>query len=166
MTSLKDLRNCTQGICSCNVGMADRGWFERFHNYCKDKENENESRDGCRPENDAYQFIMSIAIVCGLAWIVAGGLSFKAYSVMSMSEVYTLGSLVIYIIGYIIFAGLFGVTMAQINYRNLKLTKAGYCGNLEKKFKRSGNEFMSYSICGFILIIISILCTLYSLRHM
>jgi len=160
--SFKDPGNCFLTSCECEIGEADRGWFERLHNYCKDKQSDNESKDDCRPGSDAYQFIMSIAIVCGFAWILAGSFSFLAHSARSNTDkVFALGSLAIYIVGYIIFAGLFGIVMNQINYRNFN---ASYC--LMEKFRRSGDEFMAYSICGFILIMISIMCMLCSLDSM
>ena len=163
MISFKDSEYCGLSPCECDVNKADRGWFERFHNYCKDKQSENESEDDCRLGSDVYQFIMSIAVVCGLVWMVAGGLSFKAYSVDGyMSKVYASSSLTMYFVGYVIFAGLFGVVMNQINYRNFNLDKAGHCDNVKKKFRRSGDEFMGYSICGFVLIMTSIICTLNS----
>ena len=104
---------------------------------------------------------MSFAVVCGVLWIVAGGISFWAY--VNITKTWASISACIYLVGYIIFVGLFGVVMYQINeYNFFNFNDDSICGNIIKKFKRSSNEFMSYSICGFVLIGTCIICTLAS----
>ena len=49
---------------------------------------------------------MSIAVVCGLIWIVAGVLSYMASNRMTQS--FSQYPFILYTIGYIIFVGLFG----------------------------------------------------------
>jgi len=74
-------------------------------------------------------------------------------------KVRVLASAILYIVGYTIFVALFGIVMNQINYRNSSFDKIDRCGNIKKKFRRSSNEFIYYSICGFVFIWISIMCT-------
>ena len=159
------------GDCTCDIDRADRGWFKRLHDYCKNKqsedESENESEYDCPPGSDAYNVIVSIAVVCGLGWVIAGVLSLIACGLEDdTSKTCALVSTSIYFVGYIIFVGLFGVVMTQINYRKSKFDELEYCDNVRKKFRRSGNEFMGYSICGFVFIMVSIICTLVSVPNL
>jgi len=152
------------GDCTCDIYVSDRGWFNRFHNYCKNKQSENKSQDDCPPESDAFKFIISIAVVCGLSWMIAGVFSIAGCDrEKDVSKRYALVSTSIYLVSYIIFAGLFGVVMTQINYRNLKFDELEHCDNVKKQFRKSGNVFLGFSICEFVLIWISIVCTLCSL---
>jgi len=114
---------------------------------------------------------MSLAIVCGVLWIAGALTSLLAYlNIAEISEgtgkfkklakVKTLISACLYSVGYVIFAGLFGAIMAQIEAQNSELDNNAFlCEKVKKKFRRSGNEFMSYSICGFLLITPSIIFT-------
>jgi len=67
----------------------------------------------------------------------------------------------IYLVSYIIFIGIFGAVMLQINWYNRSLDDG--CPEVKKKLRRSGDEFMGYSICGFVLIGTSIILTFASL---
>jgi len=102
---------------------------------------------------------MSFAIVCGVLWIAAGGVSFLAY--VNTKNMWILISASIYLIGYIIFVGLFAAVMLQINEYKNEFDEE--CPVVKKKLRRSSDEFMSYSICGFVLIGTSIIFTLASL---
>ena len=73
------------------------------------------------------------------------------------AKVSVLVSALIYIVGYVIFVALFGVAMTEINYRNSSFDKIDLCDNIKKKFRKSGDEFKYYSICGFVAIGISIM---------
>jgi len=151
------------GDCTCKVHKADRGWFERFHYYCKNRQNEEDSENDCFSETDAFKFIVSIAIPCGVFWIIAGGFSFLASASGSNGDKrLALISASIYLVTYIMFAGLFGAVMNQVNYRNFKFDELEPCDNVKKRFRRSGDEFLGCSICGFVLIMISIICTVTS----
>ena len=65
----------------------------------------------------------------------------------------------LYSIGFIIFVGLFGAIIREINAQNSRLNKTLLCEEVKRKFRRSGNEFKGYSICAFILIT---LCTVFT----
>ena len=99
---------------------------------------------------------------------MAAAASFSAFSELSSySSSYKAaeaasGSACLYSTGYIIFVALFGVIMSQINAHNSCLDRSLLCEKVKKKLKRSGNEFMGYSICAFILITLSTVFTFYS----
>ena len=80
---------------------------------------------------------------------------------MEMEKMWILISASIYLVSYIIFVGLFGAIMFQINMHNSDLDNK--CPEVKKKLRRSGDEFIAYSICGFVLIGTSIIFTLASL---
>jgi len=80
---------------------------------------------------------------------------------MKMERMWVLISASIYLVSYIIFVGIFGAVMFQINARNREFDD--WCPELKKKVRRSGDEFMGYSICGFVLIGTSTIFTLASL---
>jgi len=155
--------DCTPPRCKCDITRADRGWFERFHKYCKylkDLKNP-DSNDvlGCVSGSNAFELIMTFAVVCGTLWLAAGGLSFWAFRNTTKQWASIPAS--IYIVSYMIFIGLFGVIMLRINERNREFNDE--CNDVKKKYRRSGNEFMAYSICGFVLIGASIICTVISI---
>ena len=105
-----------------------------------------------------------MAVVCGVLWIAGAVTSFLAYGnveeLEKSAKVQSLISACLYFVGYVIFVGLFGAIMAQIDAQNSELNNNAFvCEKVKKKFKRSGNEFMSYSICGFLLITPSIIFT-------
>jgi len=50
--------------------------------------------------------------------------------------------------------------MVRINERNREFDNE--CDDVKKKYRRSGNEFIAYSICGFLLIGASIILTIIS----
>jgi len=117
----------------------------------------------CPLEIDTFNFVISFAIVCGILWIIAAIASFSASSAPSYdASGLALLSVCLYSIGYIIFVALFGVIMSQINAHNSCLDRSLLCEKVKKKLKRSGNEFMGYSICAFILITLSTVFTFYS----
>jgi len=76
-----------------------------------------------------------------------------------LAKVLTLISACLYSVGYIIFIGLFGIIMAQINVQNSNLNEDSLCEKVKKNSRRSGKEFMGYSICAFLLITPSIIFT-------
>jgi len=148
-----NLDACLPPFCQCEIGEADRGWFRRFHN--------NPEMGGIHPECpleiDILKLVISFAMVCSVLWFAAGCASFSASSYGKKRLI--LLSICLYFIGYIIFLGLFGAIMSQINIQNSCLDRSLLCEELKKKFKRSGNEFMVYSICAFVLITLSIIFT-------
>jgi len=156
----EDSGSCWEPDCNnCKIDKADRGWFERVHQDCKDAK-DNPETDNCVPGVDSFELVMSFAVVCGVLWIVAGGVSFWASKQEKEKKMWAFISACIYIVGYIIFVGLFGGIMLQINENNHYLNR--YCKDVRKKVRRSGDEFIGYSICGFVLIAGSIICTLAS----
>ena len=137
---------------NCDPGKMDRGWFERVHNYCKNgdcHENFKKLR--------GYSTIMAFSILCGIGWFVAGIL---AYCSSKYSKgIYSLISAIIFAVLYIIFIGLFISTWKSI--RMVDDDCASYlCNKFKKGAKRSSREFLGYSICAFILILISIVLTI------
>jgi len=142
--------DCHLPTCSnCKIEKADRGWFHRRHKYCTSEGTE------CAAGVDAYNLVMSYAIVCGILWIAAGGLAF--FASMKTEKPWIMISAALFFLGYVIFVGLFGAVMLQINEVNKDMDN--YCKEVKKKIRRSGDEFMGYSICSFILIFGAILCT-------
>lgn len=109
----------------------------------------------CGAGEDAYKLVMTYAILCGVLWIGAGALSFVAS--ISMNKMFVFISSGIFIFGYLIFIGIFGAVMVQVNSRNNELRNSH--SDIKKKLRRSGDEFMGYSICSFILIFGAIACT-------
>jgi len=99
---------------------------------------------------------------------MAAAASFSAFSELSSySSSYKAaeaasGSACLYSTGYIIFVGLFGAVMAEINAQNSCLNRSPLCEEVKRKFRRSGNEFKGYSICAFVLITLSVIFTFYS----
>ena len=87
---------------------------------------------------------------------------------MDSAKVQALVSACLYSIGYITFLGLFGAIMAQINAQNSDLNNDEFlCEEVRVKLRRSGNEFMGYSICAFVLITLSVIfifCSAFLLR--
>jgi len=102
---------------------------------------------------------MSFAVVCGGLWIAAGGVSFLAY--LNTTRMWVFLSASIYLVGYMIFVGFFGAVIIQVSWHNHQFDE--WCPEVNKKFRRSGDEFMGYSICGFALIGTSIILTFVSL---
>jgi len=99
--------------------------------------------------------------------VIAGAFSYAALeSESDWSKTFALISASIYFVGYMVFVGLFGVVMTNINYRNSKFDELEPCENVKKRFRRSGDEFMGCSICAFVLIMISIICTVTSVSIM
>jgi len=142
--------DCHSPTCrNCEIEKADRGWFHRTHKYCTSEHGE------CAAGVDAYNLVMSYAIVCGILWIAAGGLAF--FGSMKMEKIWIMISTALFFLGYVIFIGLFGAVMLQINTENKDMNRL--CKEVKKKLRRSGDEFMGYSICSFILIFGAILCT-------
>jgi len=74
-----------------------------------------------------------------------------------MEKIWIMISTALFFLGYVIFIGLFGAVMLQINTENKDMNRL--CKEVKKKLRRSGDEFMGYSICSFILIFGAILCT-------
>jgi len=148
--------------CRCDIIRADRGWFERFHKYCKSlkdlKNPDGSNVPGCVSGSNTFQLIMTFAVLCGILWIVAGGLSFWAY--INTTKRWVSIPACIYLVSYMIFIGLFGAIMVRINERNREFDNE--CDDVKKKYRRSGNEFIAYSICGFLLIGASIILTIIS----
>jgi len=168
---------CSPPFCQCEIDKADRGWFRRFH----DSPNIEWSYLECPLETDIVKFIIAFAVVCGLLWIAAAVASLLAYWSMQegwdyatkmpeckkSAEVQALVSVCLYSIGFVIFLGLFGAIMREIDVQNSCLNKAFLCEEVKKKFRRSGNEFKGYSICAFILIMLSTVftfCSAFSLK--
>ena len=106
---------------------------------------------------------MSIAIVCGYLWFSAGKTSLIVYHYIDAGDSgLKKGALIsasMYIFAYLLFVALFGIVMNQINYRNSRFDKIDLCGNMKKKFRRSSDEFIWYSMCGLVSIWICIMCT-------
>jgi len=102
---------------------------------------------------------MSFGVVCGVLWIVAGGVSFCASR--NEKKMWVLMSASIYLVGYMIFIALFGAVIVHIGWYNHGFNWE--CPEVKKKFRRSGDEFIGYSICAFFLIGTSIIFTLASL---
>jgi len=124
-----------------------------------DSENDDDAA-GCPPGYNVFELVMSFAVVCGVLWIVAGGLSFWAY--INTTKTWVIISAFIYLVGYMIFIGLFGAIMVQISAYNSKYYNYDVCDDVRKKTRRSSDEFMGYSICGFVIIATSITCTFVS----
>lgn len=144
--------DCASPLCSnCAIEKADRGRFYRLHQHCISEYSD------CATGEDSFVLILVYATVCGIFWFTAGALSCQAYAKNNRLCIMIAASL--FIIGYVIFVGIFGNVMFHVNYAN-KIMKPLLCPKVFDKFKRSGNEFKAYSICSFILIFISIVCTL------
>jgi len=175
-----DLGTCFPPICECEIDKADRGWFKRFHDNCKKER----IYYGCPLGIDIFKLVMTFAVVCGVLWIAGAVTSFLAYwnikenctdpkkseelkesgeLAKAQAQAQALISTCLYSIGYIIFLGLFGAIMAQINTQNSGINNDLFlCEKVKRKFRRSGNEFIGYSICAFFLITLSIIFTSYS----
>eukprot|EP00826_Nyctotherus_ovalis_P050013 TRINITY_DN6089_c0_g1_i11.p1 TRINITY_DN6089_c0_g1~~TRINITY_DN6089_c0_g1_i11.p1 ORF type:complete len:122 (-),score=22.44 TRINITY_DN6089_c0_g1_i11:324-689(-) len=116
---------------------------------------------------DHFVFIIVYAVVCGVLWIAAGGVALLA--AIKMERVWIWISAVTFLVGYMIFIGLFGTIMVDLNMkrRDLKVEEinggARYCETEWKKFTRSSDEFIAYSVCSFVFTALSIICTLASL---
>ena len=128
-----------------------RGWFNILHKGC------GESEEDCVAGQDSFQLIMSIAVVCGVFWITAGVLSYMASSKMTQS--FSQYPFILFAIGYIIFVGLFGAVMININ-----LTKPKY--EEFSEYNKSSTEFTAYSGCAFIFIFVCIVFTFLALTSL
>jgi len=111
---------------------------------------------GCAPGVDSYNLVMTYAILCGILWMAAGGLAFFAST--KMEKIWIMISAGIFIFGYVLFIGLFGPVMVQINAYN-KEVLGKECTAVKKKLRRSGDEFTGISVCSFIFIFGAIVCT-------
>ena len=103
---------------------------------------------------------MVYAVVCGLAWIISGIVSIATCESFH-------GSLKgirfgLFFFSYIMFAGLFGAIMIKIKEHTFRYNNQP-CSEIESKFRRSGDEFMGYSICSFITIGISVIMEFFAL---
>lgn len=89
------------------------------------------------------------AFVCGLGWITAGVLA--CLGSMRTSKCITLTSMIIFATGFLAFVVLFAIVWNQVqSVRSDCLSEQ--CSKLRGKANKSSNEFLGYSICGFILI--------------
>lgn len=92
---------------------------------------------------------MTYAILCGLCWIAGGVISYM--ETIKGEKMWKIMGLMVFLISFIIFVGLFGAVMIGVKERTYGLEQ-NPCKEEEKKLRRSGDEFMGYSICSFILI--------------
>lgn len=105
-------------LCGQRIVRSNRGWFNRLHQTCSNNfciyeiENVMYSRS-CEPGFDVFILIMVYAIACSSLWILAGVVALHASCNMSKGQAMT--SLVIFLIGYAVFIGLFTVTTLWIN---------------------------------------------------
>jgi len=80
---------------------------------------------------------------------------------MNTKKLWVLLSACLYIVGYVTFVVLFAIIMSRINkYKFYIPGHDSICDDVKNKFKKSGTQFMAYSICGFIVIAGCIVCTL------
>lgn len=150
---IKNVAACNEPVCDCDIEKSDRGWFYRTHKFCTKSGNE------CGPGEDTFNLIITYAVLCGILWIAAGAFAFLGSS--NMEKMWIMISAGLFLFGYILFVGLFGSAMQQINSRRYPWTHKGgnICKDIRKKIRRSSDEFMGYSICSFILIGVSIAFT-------
>eukprot|EP00826_Nyctotherus_ovalis_P049785 TRINITY_DN603_c0_g2_i10.p2 TRINITY_DN603_c0_g2~~TRINITY_DN603_c0_g2_i10.p2 ORF type:complete len:141 (-),score=30.82 TRINITY_DN603_c0_g2_i10:126-548(-) len=130
----------------------DRGWFARVREYCNDYECPQIVKD-----LNGYGTVMAFAFVCGVGWIIAAILAFCAAS--NWSKTLAIISGIIFLGLYIVFLGLFATTWHSVKKVDDDCW-AYACDDFKKKAKRSSREFLAYSICGFILILLCIFFTL------
>jgi len=134
----------------CQVVKADRGWFYRRHQYCI-----SEFVSGCAAGYDSYNLVMTYAILCGILWMAAGGIA--TFASTKMEKMWIMISAGMFFFGYVLFIGLFGPVMVEINVYN-KETLGPECSAVKKKLRRSGDEFIGFSVCSFIFIFGAIVC--------
>ena len=133
-----------------DYGKMDRGWFQRVYKICKDG-------DCSKNRLNGFKTVLTYAILCGICWIGAGGLSF--FASMKMDKLFALISGIIFSVTYIIFIGLFGATWKSVKDLEDDCPLFEF-KSYKKQAKKSSREFLGYSICSFILILGAIACTL------
>jgi len=161
--SFKDFGSCHPPDCICDIDKADRGWFERLSEFCGSRG----PNYRCSPGINVHDFILSTAIVCGVLWFIAGVSSLAASKEVHCDAASARAgaaiSAFVYIVGYVVFVGFFGVIVIEINNRNSSFDKIDLCGDVKRRFRRSGDEYISYSISAFVSIAICIIYTVGSM---
>jgi len=129
---------------SCEIDQADRGWFKRFHEECKD--------DECKV--DTYPVVLAYAVICGSGWFLGG--IFGIIGGVMLSKCWAIVAGIMFTVFYVIFIGLFAGAWVRIRDFEIVCSFMS-CEKYFKKIKRSTYEFIGYSICSFILILFAIL---------
>lgn len=136
-------------ICD-KIDKCDRGWFRRLHDLCSDLDCKYNTK---KIDNVVgYAGVLSFAIVCGIGWILSSGVALGAS--FQPNKMLGIVAGLMFAIFYFVFIGLF--TTVWIYVRRVRTKCSYYNGNCKKKMRRSSVEFLAYSICAFVMILLSI----------
>ena len=140
---------CDKSDCDCCVIDAmDKGWYNRYHIFCKE--------NNCNTYEyrlDSFVPLLVYCFICGVGWIFTGTLA--CLGSLRNSKIITFISMIVLISVYLAFAALFGVIWNKTHEQRKCLENQ--CKEFEKRAKESSNEFLGYSICGFILMPLALL---------
>ena len=125
----------------CVVYEADSGWFYRRHQYCT-----SELSKGCATGFDAYNLVMTCGILCPILYIVA--VVFNLLTICTKKLIWTMISTGSSLLGFLIFIGVFGAVMVQINIYNTEVLD-GECDVVKEHLRGSDNTFMGYWVASF-----------------
>jgi len=92
---------------------------------------------------------MTYTILCPILWIGATVLDCLALS--TRDNIWIMISIAIFFLGYVIFIGLFGAVMVQINIYNTEVLDRE-CSVVKKHLRESGYTFMGYCLGSFFYI--------------
>ena len=137
------VEDCT----TCVIDVSDRGWFKRVHDLCQ--------ANNC-PTDDVFLVLVCYGLICGISWILAGIVAIIAG--IKMSRKLAIGSGIFFTIFFIVFTILFGLSSTMIEKVEdecINLT----CETYAKEIKRSYYEYLAYSICALVTILLSMVIT-------
>jgi len=141
---------------ACNDKKMDRGWFKNVHDVIKDNVNI-PARDDIK-KLIGYEAVICYAVISGVLWMAGGAVSFLASSKASKSL--SMIAFILFLIGYIVFIIIFGcvwnsVRKVEDDCKDFYNT----CKDYKKGAIRSSREFLGYSICSFVLIMVAMILT-------
>ena len=140
----------------CVVYEADSGWFYRRHQYCTSEFNK-----GCPPGFDAYNLVMTCVILCPILYIVAG--LFNLLTICTKDFIWTMVSTGIFLLGLLIFTGLFGAIMVQVNIYNREVLDEE-CDVVKERLRVSGLLFIVLFAYSFFLTIFAVISNISSMH--
>ena len=146
-------------IAANDKGQSDSGKYKCFgntyiyHDYLSS--NSNDLNDWLKNNRDAYPILIAFGVICGVFWMVTGGIGFIATNSDKLALIY-LGSGVV---TYIIFVVIFPIIVERINWvfsNSTSMSLAGTtCSNVDNWYTKhmldSTEQFWGSSLAAFIL---------------
>lgn len=153
-----------RGVASsqCSFSSLDRGWFYRAYTAVQDNVysyNLADSTTYSVSSDDiksltGYEAVMSYAIICGIGWILAGAMAIVGSLLHKSGLAMSAG--VVFAVLYGLFVTLFCVVWDSVSRVESDCQAAfDACPEFKSQVTRSSREFLAYSICSFVLVVVA-----------